>query len=252
MCAALLLDEALRRNTLAQARMFVAIILAPLVAARGVLLLFSARASIADGALILARGARHEKLALTDIAAVQLWRALLPCPGLSLRLASGRRRDLALADPQSLAAALAKAGAPAARLALPRRTALQAYVQASLAVRRSQFDHPLVRYALLSLALALPAFYLQQHIAYGGPLGEYYTYGLRAYLSGFAIWWAAWAIGVALSDALMRATIDAATLVAALVRPSRVVDVRCTLHSAGHALLFLGLPAWLLVTLFGR
>ncbi|QYF92646.1 apolipoprotein N-acyltransferase [Massilia sp. PAMC28688] len=253
LCVALLQNEALRLNTLAQARMFATFILAPLAASWCVLYLFAARAAIDNGQVVVTRGRARETLALADIAAVQLWRLLLPCPGLSLHLASGRRwhYGLATAHPQLLAAALARAGCPTVGARTPARVLIDAYVHASVAVRRSRLDHPLVRYALLSLALAIPAFHLQQHIAYGGAFGEYYTFGLRAYLSAFAIWWAAWAIGVALCDAALRLAVAAATLVAAAVRPGRAIAIRRALHHASHALLFLGMPAWLLMRVYG-
>jgi apolipoprotein N-acyltransferase len=128
---------------------------------------------------------------------------------------------------------------------------MQAYVQAGLGVRRSRLDHPIAKYVLLPLALAIPAFHLQQHIAYGGVLGEYYSFGLKAYLTAFTLWWAAWSIGVVLSQALLRAAIEAGTLLAALLRPGRAVDIRRWLQAVGHAALFLGLPAWLLLTVYG-
>ena len=123
-------------------------------------------------------------------------------------------------------------------------------MQAVLANQRSRFDHPFAKYVLLPLALALPAFHLQQQIAYGGALGEYYSFGLKAYLTAFALWWAAWSMGVVLSAALLRATIEAGTLLAALLRPGQAVLVRRQLQRLGHAALFLGLPAWLFLTVY--
>ncbi len=250
MCAALLLNETLRTNTLAQMRMFAALFLAPEAAAWCVLLLFSARATIVDGALVLARGAQRFELPLAGIGALRLWSLALPCPGISLTLVSGAswRYALALANPAGLAAALAAAGAPP--LERRPRAALQAYVQARVAIGRTRLDHPLAKYLLLPLVLAIPAFHLQQQIAYGGALGEYYTFGLRAYLSAFLLWWGAWSIAVVLTEALLKAAIEAGTLLAALLQPARAIAVRQGLQSVGHAALFLGLPSWLLLTVF--
>jgi apolipoprotein N-acyltransferase len=190
-------------------------------------------------------------LALGDIAGVRLWSLPLPCPGVSLRLASSARwrYGLALANPNVLIGALEAAGAPLVRERA--RGVMQAYVQAGLAIRRSRLDNPFAKYVLLPLALAIPAFHLQQHIAYGGALGEYYSFGLKAYLTAFALWWAAWSIGVVLSQALLRAAIEAGTLLAALLRPTRAIATRRWLQGLGHAALFLGLPAWLLLTVYG-
>ena len=253
MCLALLRDEALRTNTLAQVRMFAGVFLAPEAASWCVMFLFSAKASIGNGTLVLTRGARRFELALGDIAGVRIWSLPLPCPGVSLWLASGHRwrYDLAPANPNVLLALLDAVGGAPVRQRTRARGVMQAYVQAGLGVRRSRLDNRFARYVLLPLALAIPAFHLQQHIAYGGAFGEYYSFGLKAYLTAFALWWAAWSIGVVLSQALLRAAIEAATLLAALLRPRRAIAIRRQLQHVGHAALFLGLPAWLLLTVYG-
>ncbi|NRR29358.1 apolipoprotein N-acyltransferase [Oxalobacteraceae bacterium] len=251
MCVAMLFDEALRTNTLAQIRYFAIFFLAPEAASWCVLLFFSAQASIADGKLRLTRGARRLELALNDIAAIHLWRLPIPGPGLRVRLTSGQRwrYGVAVSNPNALAAAMAAAGGPPVRER--KRAMMQNYVQAKLAIRRSRLDHPLAKYLLLPLALALPAFHLYQHIAYGSALGEYYSFGLKAYLTAFALWWAAWSIGVVLCEALVRAAIEAGTLLAALLRPMQAADIRHRLERIGHAGLYLGLPAWLLFKIYG-
>ena len=104
---------------------------------------------------------------------------------------------------------------------------------------------------LFPLVPALPAFRLHQHIAYGGTFGEYYTFGLKAYLTTFALWWAAWAIGVVLCAASLRAAIETGTLVAVLLRPGQATDTRRLLERLGLAAFYLGLPAWLLLRVFG-
>lgn len=253
MCCALLLDEALRTNTLAQLRMITSVFLVPEAAAWCVLFLFSAKATIADGQLVLTSGARRIELALGDIAVVRLWYLPLPCPGFSLRLANGQpwRYGLALANPSALASALAAAGGFPFQKRNSARAALHTYAQAGLAIRRSRLDHPFAKYVLLPLALAIPAFHLQQHIAYGGAFGEYYSFGLKAYLTAFAIWWAAWSIGVLLSEALLRAAVETGTLLAALLRPARTIAIRHWMESGRRMALFLGLPAWLFVTVYG-
>jgi apolipoprotein N-acyltransferase len=121
------------------------------------------------------------------------------------------------------------------------------YAHAVLADRRGRLDRLWAKFGLLPFLLAIPAFRLHQHIAYGSSLGEYYTFGLGAYLKGFALWWAAWAIGVVLCAAVLRTAIEACTLLAVQVRPGRAVDVRRWLERLGTAAIYLGLPAWLLL-----
>ena len=250
MGAALLLgDAAWQANTLAQMRTFAALFLAPEAAACCVLLAFGARASIEPGVLVLTRGARRLELALRDIAAVEAWRVPIPGPGASLRLANGERwrYGLAHADPAAVARALAAGGTPAQGSA-PSRATL--YAQARLAMRRGRLDRASAKFALFPLALALPAFRLHQHIAYGSSFGEYYTFGLTAYLTTFALWWATWAIGVVLCAAALRAAIEAGTLAAVLLRPGQAIGVRRWLERLGLAALYIGLPAWLLLRVF--
>lgn len=250
MCLALLLNEALRTNTLAQIRMFTTLFLLPEAVAWCVLALCSAQAMVVDGKLALTRGGRRRELALSEIAAVQLWRLPIPGPGLSLRLNTGRRWCYGLALTNADARAAARAATAARPVQQSARAVLQVYAQSNLAIRRSRLDHPLPKYILLPLVLALPAFHLYQHIAYGSSFGEYYSFGLKAYLSAFALWWAAWSIGVVLTEALLRAAISIATLLTALLRPARAIAIRRWLERAGHVALYLGMPGWLLLTIY--
>ncbi|GAB2838347.1 hypothetical protein GCM10027277_01530 [Pseudoduganella ginsengisoli] len=250
MCVALLLDEALRTHTLAQIRMFAALFLVPEIIAWCVLRAFAAQASISHGRLLVERGTLRMELALNQIAAVTPWRLPVPGPGVSLQLAPRRPwgYGLALAHPQAFAEALAAAGGPP--VVDQRFDAMDVYVRARSALRRWVLDSPVAKFVVLPLVLAVPAFHLHQHIAFGSALGEYYTFGLKAYLSAFALWWAAWGIGVVLCAALLRAGIEAATLLAALLRPAKVVGIRSGLERAGHAALYIGLPAWLLLNIY--
>ncbi|HWI10500.1 MAG TPA: apolipoprotein N-acyltransferase [Burkholderiaceae bacterium] len=245
--AAALGEGALQANTLVQIRTFAALFLVPEAAAWCVLRAFAARATIENGTLVLARGARRLELALRDIIAVEPWRVPVPGPGASLRLASGARwrYGLAHADPMGLARALAAAGGAPVQQSTPTRAT--AYAQARLAIRRGRLDRPLAKFVLFPLALAIPAFRLHQHIAYGSAFGEYYSFGLAAYLTTFALWWAAWAIGVTLCAAALRAAIEAGTLLAVLLRPAQAIAARRWLERLGLAALYLGLPAWLLL-----
>jgi len=245
--AVLLGDAAWQTNTLAQIRTFAVLFLAPEAAARCVLLAFGARASIEASVLVLTRGARRLELALRDILAVEPWPVPIPSPGAWLRLGNGERwrYGLAHADPAALAQALVGADGASARGSAPTRATL--YAQARLAVRRGRLDRASSKFVLFPLALALPAFRLHQHIAYGSTFGEYYTFGLAAYLTTFALWWAAWAIGVVLYAAALRAAIEAGTLAAVLLRPGQAIGVRRWLERLGLAALYIGLPAWLLL-----
>lgn len=249
---AILSNDTLRGNTLAQMRLFTGFFLAPEAAAWCVLMAFAARATIKNGVLVLTRGARRLELAVTDIAAIAPWRLPLPGPGAALQLASGERwhYGIALTNPTALARALALAGGPPVQANnSPSREAT--YANARLGVRRGRLDHPLTKFVLFPLVLALPAFRLHQHIAYGSSFGEYYTFGLKAYLTTFSLWWTAWAIGVVLTAAALRVVIEGGTLLAVLLRPAQAVEFRRWLERTALALLYLGLPAWLLLHVVG-
>jgi apolipoprotein N-acyltransferase len=241
-------DGSLQVQTLALARLVALLCLVPEAAAWCVLRAFEARAEVVEGVLVLARGRRRLELPLRDIAAVEPWRVPLPGPGAALRRAPSGARwryDLALADPWALARAVAAAtGAPEPSRATTRTTA---YARACAAVRRGWLETPWAKFVLFPLLLAIPAFRLHQHIAYGGAFGEATQLGMKAYLDTFAVWWAAWAIGVMLCAAALRAAIEAGTLAGAFLRPDRVVVARRCLERLGLVALYLGLPAWLAV-----
>jgi apolipoprotein N-acyltransferase len=201
--------------------------------------------------LMLTRGARRLELPLDEIAVVEPWRLPIPCAGVSLRLASGAhwQYGIAHADPIAFGRALAAAGGVAAQANAPSRA--RAYAQAIGALRRGRLDQVIAKFVLLPFALAVPAFRLHQHIAYGSSFGEYYSFGLKAYLSTFMLWWAAWTIGVVLCAAALRTAIEAGTLVAVLVRPGEAIDARRWLERVGLAALYLGLPILLIVRMVG-
>ncbi|HWS78871.1 MAG TPA: hypothetical protein VN205_10920, partial [Thermomonas sp.] len=107
-------------------------------------------------------------------------------------------------------------------------------------------DQPLLKFGLFPLLLALPAFRLHQHIAYGSSFGEYHAFGLQAYLSALLIWWTAWSIGMALFAMALRSLVELGAMGALLLRPTRAGVVRNALQGAARALYFIGAPAWLL------
>ncbi|XLZ71307.1 apolipoprotein N-acyltransferase [Massilia sp. SR12] len=247
MCLAMLLNEPLRNNTLAQLRLIAVLFVLPEAIAWCLLMAFSAQASVVNGRLLLARGAQRLEIELAHVVALAPWRLPLPVPGVDLQLAGeGRwRYGLAVPDPVRFAAALGHGGTVRAV------DLLDVYTQARLALGRWRLDHPVAKFVLLPLLLAVPAFHLHQRIAYGSAFGEYYSFGAQAYLMAFGLWWAAWAIGVILGATLLRALIEGGSLLAAALRPGQASQVRGGLQNAAHVALYLGLPAWLLWRILG-
>lgn len=251
--AAILFSDAMRGNTLAQIRSFAGLVLLPEAAACCILLAFAARASIENGALVLAQGTRRIEIALRDIVAIEAWRLPLPSSGFSLRLANGERWRYGLAVNQSvgLIDSIAEATGIAQQTASTPRLRASLYEQTRQAIRRGRLDQPLAKYVLLPFLLTLPAYYLHQHIAYGSGFGEFSSFGWKAYLQGFSIWWAAWAIGVMTFGAAVRVVIEMATLLSVLLRPKDALQLRRWFEVAGKLALYIGVPGWLLMRIFG-
>lgn len=244
---------ALPSNTLAQMRLFGGLFLVPEIAAWLVLRAFAARLTLEHGVLVLARGQKRLQLPLSDIAAALPWRVPAPGAGVSLQLRSGGRWRYGLVhpDPSALVRVLsAAAGTPPE----PERAVSWAerYARVRAALCRGRLSHPLPKFFLLSFVLAVPAFRLHQVIGYGSSFGEYHAFGLKAYLGGFALWWASWLFGVVLTAAVARAVIETGTLAGVLaLRPERAIDLRRGLERLGLAVLYLGMPAWLLMRVMG-
>lgn len=240
-------DGPFRSNNLAQIRAFTAFFVAPELVAWCLLQAFAARLTVEGGLLVLARGRSRLELPLAEIAAVEPWRVPAPGNGAWLRLTTGARWSYGLlhADPAGLARAIESAGgAPAQeRLSLRART----YAQVRQAIRSGRLEHPLLKFVLFPLLLAIPAFRVHQFIMFGSSFGEYHAYGLAAYLKGFALWWAAWTIAVVICAAVLRAVTEAGTLASVWLRPSGALDARWWLERLRLAAFYLGLPAWLAV-----
>jgi apolipoprotein N-acyltransferase len=251
MAAVLLMgDSMLLSNTLAQIRMFAALCLAPEAAAW--LLLWTARAmmSVEGDRLILLRGKQRLELQARDVAAVEAWRLPLPAPGASLRLVDGRHGAYGLSgiEAPALMQALQTAGGVPA---LGGPAWAVAAAQARAALPRGRLQQPWAKFLLLPILLAAPAFRLHQHIAYGGTFGELQTFGVGAYVTAFALWWATWIIGVVLCAAVLRAVIEAVALAVAWLHPAMAVMARLWLERLGLVGLYAALPAWLLLRIAG-
>ncbi len=236
-------DGALQANTLALLRLFVALCLIPEALSWALLQLGSAHLAMHEGLLVLTRGTRRLDVPLQDIAALEPWRLPLPGPGASLRLNSGARWPLGLMLPAAWALADAL-GVPIREQ--PASRTWWAYARSGAQRPPSRLARPAFKFLLLPLLLALPAFQLHQRIAYGSPFGEFYSYGLGAYLKAFALWWAAWTVGVVLCSAAVRAVIEASALAGGLLRPAQADATRARLELLGLLALYLGLPCWLL------
>ncbi|HZF98677.1 MAG TPA: nitrilase-related carbon-nitrogen hydrolase, partial [Pseudoxanthomonas sp.] len=236
----------LQVQSLSQLERFGLAVVLPAVAAWAIERRFAAKVRLEGSALVLDQRRQRIEIPLAAIAALRPWRLPLPRAGVDLALAAGhaRPRGLALADPMALRQALAEAGSPA-RIEGPLSAPLARLAHVRAAATRLWLDHALVKFALFPLLPAAVAFRLHQVIAFGGPLGEYYTYGLKAWLTGAAIWWASWSLGLMLFAAAVRIVIECVTLLALPLPDPRRLALREATMWLGRAAFFVGVPAWL-------
>ncbi len=219
---------------------------------------------VEPGVVVPMHGWRLLVVVLRAVAAVGMaWMAAAVLRGdgvLANPLAQMRWFAVLVLAPQALAWLIGRATGVACRpqsdaIAVPTWPAwLAAITLVHARVRRAVpvtlLDRPLVRFVLFPLVPALPAFRLHQHIAFGGTFGEYQSFGLQAYLTTFAIWWAGWAISLVLLAAALRLLIEAGALGSLLFAREQAVGTRRALESLGRLIFYLGVPAWLLIRLW--
>jgi apolipoprotein N-acyltransferase len=244
MVFAMLFLETRLDNPLRLLRTFVVVGVAPGVAAWLLARAFAARIAIDGRVLRVQRRDEHVEIPCESIVGVVPWTVPLPGDGLWLRLKSGRlfRYGLQVPDPVALIEGLADAGAA--------ETVREAARHPSAVYGRSRprwsWYRPLFEYALLALVPTIPLFRLHQWVAYGGTFGEYYTYGLQAYLLGFAAYWWTFTIHLVLYAAVLRTIAEAIVLPAAWLAPGRVDGVRTIVEWAYRLLYFGSVPAFLI------
>lgn len=235
-------------NPLKQMRLFLGLFAAPELAAWCIARSLAGRASLVGDTLVLEQRDRRVEVPVEAIQAVEVWKLPLPRGGVNVRLGSGKRypEGLAVADPASLVEALVAAGGdPSLRRGLELPMAV--YARARVASPPRFLDHPVFKFVVFSLLPAVPAYRLHQYITFGGAFGEYYTFGLQAYLLGFALWWVSWALGLLVSAAALRAAVEVLALGTAFVAPGWAVAGRRVLEWVQRGLYYTPIPVYLLL-----
>lgn len=251
MVALLLFSDAPPTNPLAQMRMFAGLVLAPEIAAWCIARAFAARLRVERGLLRLDQRAQGTEIPVAAISGVAPWRLPLPGMGVNLRRVgdAGFNQGIMLANPAGFIETLRRQGGPAS-LADGLASRGTAYVRARLASPPGLLDRPLVKFVLFPLIPTLPAFRLHQYITYGGPFGEYQTYGLQAYLTAFTLWWISWAIGLVLFAAVLRTAVEVGTWVLLPASPPWLPRARRGLENLARVFYYIGVPLWLLLRLW--
>ena len=240
--------DAFPTNPLKQIRLFSSLFLAPEFAAWLLARAFSARAVVSNGMLTIDQRERSIEIPLDAIVGVEPWKLPAPRSGVSLRLRSGRLlpQGLATADAVGLVEAMVAGGASESS-----RDGLQSfaarYACARLANPATWLENPIVKFVVYSLVPTVPAFRLNQWIVYGGTFGEYYTYGLKAYLLGFALWWASWTFCVVLLAAGLRLVVEVVTIFFAALLPGSAASARRVAEWSQRLLYYGGIPTVLML-----
>ncbi len=243
----LFVPDARLGNQLRLMRAFAGLVLVPAMAAWLVDVVCAATVLVENGVLVLRRRTERVEVPCAAIAAIAPWRLPLPSRGLSIRLQSGRclGYGVQVRDPVELIERVAEGGAPESIRAAARTRGV-AYARARNASEPRHWWQPLAKFPGYALVPTLPVFRLHQWIAYGGTFGEYYTYGLQAYVIAFSIYWATCTIYLVLYAAVLRMVAETIALPVTWLAPSRAAGIRRAVEVAVRVLYYGIVPAFLL------
>lgn len=232
-------------NPLRLARVFTTWCLLPELAAWVIGRVFTGTCAVAHGTLVLERLHERVEIPCASVQHLAPWTVPLPGGGVSLRLGSGRwfHWGLQIADPPALAEALADGGAPDEVRRAARNPA--AIYARSTGLWRRWPDHPAFKFVAFALVPTIPVFRLHQWVAYGGTFGEYYTYGLRAYLLAFAIFWVSMIVHLVVFAAVVRAVLEPLVIGSAWAAPAATSGVRRAVEAVARLVFYGGVVAFL-------
>lgn len=254
----MLLIDGFQVNSLMQLERFAVAVLAPALAAWALQRAFAARAWLEADQLRLQSSAQVIELPLAALAEIHVWRLPVPQPGVRLRTHDGTSVGIATAYPSVMLAALAHAS-PASNVQAQTMSLLQRWAEGRQRSRHRLLDAPWLKLGVYPLLPALIAFHLHQVIAFGGPFGEWLTFGFDAWLRGLLLWWAAWVLGLTLFTAVLRVLVESAALAVLLgcrliVRKgeaptagSELSPLRAAVEWSLRGIHYLGVPIWLLL-----
>jgi len=213
----------------------------PLCMAWGMMRAFAGSLAVRDGELALRRGDLEMVVPCTAIAGVRPWWIALPAPGLSLRLHDGRNVPLGVAfdDPLPPLDALATFG-----IDTTGARHHPSLTRAATRPRRPWWGAAL-KFGVLGILPASLLFYTHQHIAYGGPFGQYYLESPRAYFTSFAQYWATTAILLLSYASLWRTAAELIVWTIAAITPSHTQSTRNAVETLCALAYYAGVPAML-------
>lgn len=240
--AVLLLSEG-PLNPLRLMRLTTALWLVPVIVVSALRRLNRAEIEVDEDSLAIEQHRRRVTVPLSSIAAIEPWRLPLPGSGVDLRLVSGAKwRDrIEMEDPRGLIAAVLNRGGPG-QLATALTSTPVAHAHARALLRPRSWRRGVLELAVFALVPTIPLFRVHQIIAYGGPFGEYYQYGLAAYLLGFAIYWGTLSIYLLLYREVLRAAAEIIAAVGAAASRDSALRARRIAERAFALLYYAGVP----------
>lgn len=232
-------------------RLFLLWVAAPAVAAWLIQRASAVDIHVGATALELARRDVRIEVPVRMIERIVPWRIPLPRPGVSLHMQSGERFrwGLALDDPSRLLAALSLLS-PAVTGEVTTHPTL-VYARAKAGHYPPRLWQWFAKYLGFALLPATILFYTHQSIAHGGPLGEYYTFGLAAYLTTYAVYWSTITIYLLLFASIWRAVAEIVCLLAAWSAPASATSIRRWAERACAVLYYGGVPLVLALRYLG-
>jgi apolipoprotein N-acyltransferase len=224
-------------------RLVAALCLLPGLVAVAVRWVFGGFLCVDTGTLVLEQRHRRIEMPVASIVGIEPWAVPLPGSGIWLRLRSGKRwtDGIEMEDPVVLIDALAGGGG-SPRLGEVADHPSLIYARARSRSWRGLCFGTLLKFPVFALVPTIPLFRVHQIIAYGGALGEYYQYGLGAYLAGFAIYWATLTIYLMLYAAVLRVPVELVAVGTALLTPQHALRVRRVLDRLAAVLYYAGVP----------
>lgn len=228
-------------NPLRLIRLVAGLCLLPGLMALAVRWFFQGVLRIENDTLIVEQRHRRAEIPVASIVSIEPWLLPIPGSGLRLRLQSGRwwRDGIEMEDPGALVDSLVgDGGSP--RLGEVTKHPTLIYARARFRSRPRSWRRTVLAFPVFALVPTIPLFRVHQIIAYGGTFGEYYLYGLGAYLAGFAIYWATLTIYLMLYAAALRVVVEMIAVGSALWAPRNAPGLRRMLDRLAAALYYGG------------
>ncbi|WP_394825509.1 hypothetical protein [Pendulispora albinea] len=168
----------------------------------------------------------------------------LPEPGLVLTTSSGRRFRLAVDDAGAVLGQLGSLADGRAQAVTVSGGATVAYADAKRGHARPRAWLLAAKWLVLPLALAVILFRLDQYIVFGGAFGQYYAFGLGAYLRSFGTYWAGTTAYLVIYASVVRLCVEPLALLVTSIAPGRARPVRRIAESVCWLAYFGLVPAY--------